>query len=81
VFPLETVVRMVQDAGYPIDDVNAEIEAIQARTFDAAARLADATGDNAVVRDYLGLPEADPEIPAAQLVPTSGAPADPDEDG
>lgn len=53
---METGVRMLQDAGYPIDDAQHEIELIQARAFDAAARLADATADNAAVRAYLGLP-------------------------
>ncbi|MGI5139314.1 MULTISPECIES: hypothetical protein [unclassified Streptomyces] len=60
VFSLETVVRMLQEAGYPIEDIAEEIERIQKRAFDQAARLADATGDNNVVREYLGLPEADP---------------------
>jgi hypothetical protein len=59
VFSLETGVRMLQEAGYPIDDVAEEIEHIQQRAFDQAARLADATGDNGAVREYLGLPETD----------------------
>jgi hypothetical protein len=67
VFSLETAVRMLQEAGYPIEDVAEEIERIQKRAFDQAARLADATGDNAAVRAYLGLPEADP-LPAVPLV-------------
>lgn len=33
------------------------------------ARLADATGDNNAVREYLGLPEADP-VPTVPLIPT-----------
>ncbi|MEW2084825.1 hypothetical protein [Streptomyces sp. NPDC005283] len=64
--------RMLIDAGYPIGDAQAEIERIRARSFDAAARLADATGDNAAVRAYLGLPEADREadgdVPGAPLI-------------
>jgi hypothetical protein len=60
---------MLQDAGYPIEDAQQEIERIQARAFEAAARLADATGDNAAVRTYLGLPEADPELPSTPLIP------------
>lgn len=43
-----------------------------------AARLADATGDNAVVREYLGLPEADPGVPPVPLIhgqPTAPATA------
>ncbi|MFI9149501.1 hypothetical protein [Streptomyces sp. NPDC053367] len=69
VLSVETGVRMLQDAGYPIDDAQQEIERIQARAFEAAARLADATGDNAAVRAYLGLPEADPELPSTPLIP------------
>jgi hypothetical protein len=87
-FSLETGVRMLQEAGYPIDEVAGEIERIQKRAFDQAARLADATGDNAAVRDYLGLPEADlvptvplipaqPGQPASDGVPTSPAQATP----
>lgn len=70
VLSVETGIRMLIDAGYPIDDVQGEVERIQARAFEAAARLADATGDNAAVREYLGLPEADPEIPAVPLAPS-----------
>lgn len=68
VLSVETGIRMLIDTGYPIDDAQAEIERIQARAFDAAARLADATGDNAAVREYLGLPEADREISAVPLL-------------
>ncbi|MEH0535790.1 hypothetical protein QBB31_14300 [Streptomyces scabiei] len=73
VLSVETGVRMLIDAGYPIGDAKEEIERIQARAFEAAARLADATGDNAAVRDYLGLPEADREVPK---VPLSGGAAE-----
>ncbi|MFE4305684.1 hypothetical protein ACFRR6_06475 [Streptomyces sp. NPDC056891] len=57
VLSVETGVKMLVDAGYPIDNPQTEIERIQSRAFEAAARLADATGDNAAVRAYLGLPE------------------------
>ncbi|THA38147.1 hypothetical protein [Streptomyces sp. A1547] len=70
VLSLETGVRMLQDAGYPIEDAQHEIELIQTRAFDAAARLADATSDNAAVRAYLGLPEADPETISVPLPET-----------
>ncbi|MGI5507704.1 hypothetical protein [Streptomyces sp. CA-106131] len=81
VFSLETVVRMLQEAGYPIEDIADEIERIQKRAFDQAARLADATGDNKAVREYLGLPEADP-TPTVPLVdpakvPQPGPPTSP----
>ncbi|MFJ1529756.1 hypothetical protein ACIOFV_15235 [Streptomyces mirabilis] len=85
VFSLETGVRMLQEAGYPIEDVAAEIQRIQQRAFDQAARLADATGDNGAVREYLGLPEADPvqQVPLVepgqpgQLTTQNGQPASP----
>ncbi|MGF0174310.1 hypothetical protein ACQF36_28470 [Streptomyces sp. Marseille-Q5077] len=69
VLSVETGIRMLINAGHPIDDAQAEIERIQSRAFEAAARLTDATGDNAAVRSYLGLSEAAPEIPAAPLIP------------
>ncbi|MFD8509770.1 hypothetical protein ACFV27_01290 [Streptomyces antimycoticus] len=69
VLSVETGVRMLMDAGYPIDDAREEIERIQKRAFDAAARLADATGDNRAVREYLGLPAADSELPKTPLIP------------
>ena len=69
VFSLETAVRMLQEAGYPVEDVAEEVERIQRRSFDQAARLADATGDNAVVREYLGLPKADLGVPPVPLIP------------
>ncbi|MEU3522128.1 hypothetical protein ABZ770_44070 [Streptomyces sp. NPDC006654] len=79
-FSLETAVRMLQEAGYPIEDIAEEIERIQKRAFDQAARLADATGDNDVVREYPGLPKADPvqQVPlidpanAGQTAPQDG---------
>ncbi|WP_405613373.1 hypothetical protein [Streptomyces sp. NBC_00076] len=67
VLSVETGVRMLVDAGYPIGDAQEEIERIQARAFDAAARLADATGDNAAVRAFLGMPAARTEIPAVEV--------------
>jgi hypothetical protein len=48
---------------------SAEIERIQKRAFDQASELADATGDNSAVREYLGLPKADPGIPPVLLLP------------
>ncbi|MER6330136.1 hypothetical protein ABT298_12580 [Streptomyces sp. NPDC001034] len=71
VLSVETGVRMLIDAGYPIDDAKEEIERIQARAFEAAARLADATGDNGAVREYLGLPPADPGLPETPLIPVT----------
>ncbi|MEW2046606.1 hypothetical protein [Streptomyces sp. NPDC005476] len=74
VLSVETGVRMLIDVGYPIDDAQTEITRIQTREFEAAARLADATGDNAAVRKFLGLPEADtemPKVPLAEHSPTA----------
>ncbi|MET9386991.1 hypothetical protein ABZY09_39755 [Streptomyces sp. NPDC002928] len=74
VFSLETAVRMLQEAGYPIEDVAEEIERIQKRAFDQAARLADATGDNGAVREYLRLSPADPGVASVPLIhPTPDA--------
>ncbi|MFI1100277.1 hypothetical protein [Streptomyces melanogenes] len=73
VLSVETGVRMLIDAGYPITDAQEEIHRIQSRAFDAAARLADATGDNAAVRDYLRLPEADSGVPPVPLLPNREA--------
>lgn len=66
---------MLQIAGYPIGDIAEEIERIQHRSFDQAARLADATGDNAAVREYLHLPKADPGVPLVPFIPGQLAPA------
>ncbi|MFF3378170.1 hypothetical protein ACFYXF_35105 [Streptomyces sp. NPDC002680] len=74
VFSLETGVRMLQEAGYLIEDVAEEVERIQKRAFDQAARLADATGDNGAVREYLRLPEADPGVPPVPLITDQPAP-------
>ncbi|MFD4401034.1 hypothetical protein [Kitasatospora sp. NPDC058478] len=77
-FSLETCVRMLADAGFPITDITDEIRRIQARSFDSAARLADATGDTRVVRDFLGLPDGGPEVPPVPLPEASGQKSTPD---
>lgn len=51
---LETAVRMLMDAGLPIDDAVAEVQRIQSRDFEGADRLLDATGDPSEVDAYLG---------------------------
>ena len=73
VMSLETAVKMLDEAGFPIDDVQAEIERIQSRQFDKARPLADATGDSGLVGDFLGVKvnEAAP-APAPQLPPAAG---------
>lgn len=74
VISLETGVRMLADAGFPIDDIEKEIELIQSRAFEQARFLADALGNPEEVASYLGrgAPET-PETPAPNLPP---APAD-----
>jgi hypothetical protein len=70
VLSLETGVRMLDDAGFPIEDIEQEIKLIQSRNFAQAKNLADATGDTGAVGDYLGIdlnPDAEP--PAVQLPP------------
>ncbi|MGW3658400.1 hypothetical protein ACWD6R_23120 [Streptomyces sp. NPDC005151] len=69
VFSLETAVWMLQEAGYPIEDITEEIERIQKRAFEQAARLADATGDNDAVRHYLRLPQVELGFPPVPLLP------------
>ena len=58
---LETAMRMLADAGVPIDDLSEELARVEGRDFAGAGRLADATADEAAVRDYLGL-EGDRQI-------------------
>ena len=69
---LETGLRMLVDAGFPIDDIETEIQQIQARQFAKAAELADATGNPAAVHAYLGL-TPDPAVPPALVLPGSQA--------
>jgi len=54
VISLETAVRMLTDAGWPIVDAEKEIEQIQARSFDQARLLADALGNPEEVAAFLG---------------------------
>ncbi|MFF3547056.1 hypothetical protein ACFYXD_35125 [Streptomyces platensis] len=72
VLSLETVVRMLDEAGFPIEDVTEEIARIQSRAFEDAKNLADATGDSSAVGDYLGLDlNPDPAPPTVVLPPTA----------
>ncbi|MFF9787189.1 hypothetical protein [Streptomyces nigrescens] len=74
VLSLETGVRMLDEAGFPVEGVTEEIERIQSRAFEAAKALADATGDSGAVGDFLGL-ELDPD-PVAPAVILPATPAD-----
>ncbi|MGS2592135.1 hypothetical protein [Streptomyces hebeiensis] len=68
VLSLETAVRMLADAGYPVDDIDEEIKRIQSRAFADAKDLADATGSSDAVGDFLGIDiTPDPEPPVVQL--------------
>lgn len=81
VMSLETGVRMLQEAGFPIEDVHEEIDHIQARRFADAVALANATGDQQAVHDYLGLDMPGTTPPRPQLPPTPGDPTtDPNTD-
>lgn len=71
VLSLETAVRMLDEAGFPIDDVAAEIERIQSRQFDKARTLADATGDAGLVSRFLGVSPVEVAAPKPQLPPTA----------
>lgn len=77
VLSLETAMKMLMEAGFPIDDAADEIERIQSRAFEAARNLADALGNVDEVADFLGRkapdePDTPPVVlpPAAQQLPT-----------
>ncbi|QLJ06729.1 hypothetical protein HZZ00_37480 (plasmid) [Streptomyces sp. NEAU-sy36] len=71
VLSLETGVRMLQEAGFPIEDVQQEIERIQSRQFEQARTLADATGNPDAVAAFLGQDTTvTPSAPAPQLPST-----------
>lgn len=61
VLSLETAVQMLREAGFPIEDAQREIERIQARQFEKARALADATGDTGLVGDFLGVTVTEPD--------------------
>jgi hypothetical protein len=61
VMSLETAVQMLDEAGFPIEDAAREIERIQARQFEKARALADATGDMDLVGGFLGVTVTEPD--------------------
>ncbi|MFD3336042.1 hypothetical protein ACFWV1_25860 [Streptomyces sp. NPDC058700] len=68
VMSLETGVRILAEAGWPMDDAETEISQIQARRFEQARFLADATGSVDAVATYLGIDiNPDRKPPAVQL--------------
>ncbi|MFJ9420695.1 hypothetical protein [Streptomyces sp. NPDC101249] len=73
VMSLETGIKMLQQVGFPIDDITTEIERIQARQFEKARALADATGDSGAVGNFLGIDlNPDTQPPAVTLPPAGG---------
>ncbi|MGW9238053.1 hypothetical protein ACWGRL_04845 [[Kitasatospora] papulosa] len=81
ILSLETGLRMLVEAGVPIEDAEKEAQLIQSRQFEQARALADATGSTDAVGDFLGLDiNPDPEPPVVQLPPAQGQPDDPEED-
>jgi len=68
VLSLETAVKMLMEAGFPIDDADQEIERIQSRRFADARNLADALGNPDEVAAFLGRQAPDtPEAPPVEL--------------
>lgn len=63
VISLETAVRMLMEAGFPIDDAVAEVERIRQNDFESANQMLDVVGEPNPVRARLGLPPL-PEPPA-----------------
>lgn len=64
-----TAVVMLVEAGLPIEDAAAEVEAIRAEHLEAAVLLLEASGDEQAVRDYLGLDGEPPEAPQEAVPP------------
>ncbi|MEU3656417.1 hypothetical protein AB0E67_27145 [Streptomyces sp. NPDC032161] len=84
VISLETAIRMLTEAGWPIDNAEKEIQQIQARSFEQARMLADALGNPEEVAAFLG--RRPPDEAAAPLVrlpdlPEAKAAADPATEG
>jgi hypothetical protein len=72
----ETGIRMLMEAGFPIDDIEEELKRIDARSFSDARDLADALNNPEEVASFLGRQAPDePEAPPIVL-PTAG-----DDDG
>jgi hypothetical protein len=75
----ETGIRMLMEAGFPIEDAADELKRIDARSFEAARLLADALGNPTEVADFLGRKAPDkPETPRVVLPPTAGDDGDPE---
>ncbi|WP_399559272.1 hypothetical protein OH809_45025 (plasmid) [Streptomyces sp. NBC_00873] len=71
VISLETAIRMLTEAGWPIEDAEKEIQQIQARSFAQARLLADALGNADEVAAFLGRQAPDSSAaPPPNLPPT-----------
>ena len=71
---VETAIRVLVEAGIPIDDAAEEVRRIQERDFDGANKLLDATADEAAVFEYLGRDQPTDQLGAPAPDPT-GPPA------
>lgn len=72
---LETGIVILVEAGFPISDAKEEIRRIQHRDFEGAAKLLDATDDQALVHEYLGkkFEEPPPPPPGPPIIVNPGA--------
>jgi hypothetical protein len=84
VISLETGLKMLIEAGFPIEDAPDEVDRIQSRQFDKARMLADATGDTQLVGDFLGVKvdpadttPPEPQLPTATPPPPRAPPPPP----
>ena len=77
---LETGVRMLVEAGFPIESALEEVFLIRSNDFATANALLDATGDVNAVRDYLGLGPVAPLDLAGLEETVAGLPAAPPEE-
>lgn len=75
VISLETGIIILVEAGFPIADAKEEIRRIEHRDFEGAAKLLDATDDQALVHEYLGkkFEEPPPPPPDPPIVINPGA--------
>lgn len=81
---LETAIRILMEAGFPIDNAAEEIQDITENDFAAADLLLTVTGDIQLVRKRLGLPALPPDLinaPAPAPLPLPGATPGPNPGG
>lgn len=75
---IETAVRMLMEAGFPIEEAGAEVERIRMEDFEKAGQMLDATGDMEAVRKRLKLtgPAPTPPQPPAPVPGSENEPVD-----